>query len=609
MLKRQGNAVLRLLATLVALALFAAACGGGGDDSASDAADDDGESTTTTTTDDGGSASEDSGSDDEPDTDDSSGDSDDGDSGDSDAEDTADTVEVIEDDPEEVPVEGGTLRYVIEADVDGINPTSSALSAPGLMMANAVFDSLVVMDPDGNWHPMLAESFTPNDDFTSWTVKLRAGVEFHDGTPLNAEAIRANFSAARENNLVGLAVRPFFPSADDGGFEIVDDLTFILNPAGPDANLPTSFSAQLGYVASPAWLEASLDDPTLNQAPVGSGPFVFDARSEDSVTRFVRNENWWNGRAYLDAIEFVPVTDPNTRNELLFEGEVNAVQTSNQENILDLRETEGIQNVLDDTGEEFFVMMNSSRAPFDDIRVRRALTFATPRQNFLDLIGLGLSQPADQMFTPSSPYYVEGVVQEADDPEAAAPLVAEYCAEVPDNCTDGKVDMEFQWSGPSVVQTRIAELFEQGWGEFFNVDFQELQQDVHIQEVAVGFYDVVTWRQFGAVNPGNDQVWLLCRTIESLSLNWPRFCDPERDELLAELQLATTIEERQPILEELVRNINQSYTYVFMNHTQWDNAFAENVRGVCGHVSPDGAPMRCSTNGRTWHSNVWLAGE
>ena len=211
------------------------------------------------------------------------------------------------------------------------------------------------------------------------------------------------------------------------------------------------------------------------------------------------------------------------------------------------------------------------------------------------------------MFTPSSPFYNPDVKQEADQPELVPDLVAAYCGDFPDNCTDGKIDMELQFSGPSVTQTRIAELLDQGWSIGFNVDFQELPQDQHIQEVAFGVWDVVTWRQFGAANPGDDQVWLTCATIGGLSLNWPRFCDPERDAIIAELQLATTVEERQPLLFELSEKINQDYIYIFALHSLWNHSFAENVRGMCGHETPEGVAQRCVLNGRTWLSNVWLA--
>jgi len=578
----------RFVAMLVALAMFAAACGGGSD--ADDAANE------------GGAAASDTADAaagvDEPD---DEGPADD-------PADTTDTVQTIEDEPEDAgPVVGGTLRYGLEADVNGLNPASSALSAPGLMMGNAVFDTYAVFDEDGNWVPYLAESFTPTDDFMVWTMKLREGIEFHDGTPLNADAVQVNFVTQFADPLVGLAVRPFYNQ--DNPIEVIDDLTVQYNLLFPNANWPTTQTGQLGMVASPAWIAASLEDPTLNQEPVGAGPFRFDSRSEDSVTRFVRNDTWWNetSEVYLDAVEFVPVTDPDVRNDLLIEGELQAIQTTNPESSAELSATEGLQNILDDSGDETFVMINSASAPFDDIRARQALTFLTPRQDYVDLIGRGISQGADQMFTPSSPYYNPAVEQEADNPDAAMPLVEAYCADNADNCTDGKIDMEFQWSGPSVVQTRIAELFEENWSAGFNVNFQELFQDAHIQEVAFGQYDVVTWRQFGAVNPGDDQVWLSCLTIGGLALNWPRYCDEERDAILADLQLATTVEERQPLLAELTEKMQQDYLYVFLLHTLWHNSFAENVRGVCGHPTPDGAVQRCATNGRTWFNEVWLA--
>ena len=82
---------------------------------------------------------------------------------------------VVDDEGDEGPAQGGTLRYGLEADVNGINPTSSSLSSPGLMMSNAVFDTLSVYTPDGEAVPYLAESFTPNDDFTQWQVKATRG--------------------------------------------------------------------------------------------------------------------------------------------------------------------------------------------------------------------------------------------------------------------------------------------------------------------------------------------------------------------------------------------------------------------------------------------------
>lgn len=260
-------------------------------------------------------------------------------------------------------------------------------------------------------------------------------------------------------------------------------------------------------------------------------------------------------------------------------------------------------------------MINSSAAPFDDIRARQALAFATPRQNYIDLIGLGAVRGADGMFIPESPYFNADVKQAGDDPASAAPLVEAYCAErgaeqnpvtgTP-TCSDGKINIEFQYAGPSVTQTRIAELLDEGWSEFFNVSFDELLQDEHIQQTAFGQYNVNTWRQFGAVDPMGDNVWLMCRNIGGISLNWPRFCDEERDALLLQAQAATDPAERAALYSQLEQMINEDFLYIFFIHTLWDNAFTENVRGVCDRTSPEGELLACATLGRTWFSSVWL---
>jgi peptide/nickel transport system substrate-binding protein len=291
------------------------------------------------------------------------------------------------------------------------------------------------------------------------------------------------------------------------------------------------------------------------------------------------------------------------------------LHTTNQASILDLQDDGSIQNVLNDASEESFAMINSSQPPFDDIRARRALTLATPVDLYNDLIGLGVNRAAEQMFIPESPFYNPEVTQEHDDPDAAVALAAEYCAErgaetnallgTP-TCTDGKINIEFQFSGPSVVQTRIAELLDEGWSVAFNVTFNELLEDEHIQQTALGQFNVNTWRQFGASNPTNDSVWLMCRTIGGISLNWPRFCDEERDAIILEAMTLPDDADRVPLMQELVRKLNEDYLYVFFNHTLWDNAFTENVHGVCDRTAPDGTQLDCSTNGRTWFSSVWI---
>jgi len=516
---------------------------------------------------------------------------------------------------EETPVAGGTLRVGLEADVDGLNPTASALAVAGLTMASAVFDPLFTFDVDGNAVPYLAESIEPSADFMVWTMKLRAGVVFHDGTPLTTDAVIKQFEITRADPLVGLAVRPYYP--ETGAVVQIDDLTMEFHPLEANQFFPTALTAQLGYIASPVWLDALVADPTLEQQPVGTGPFQFDSRTEDSVTKFVRNDNWWGtdivGPTYLDAIEFYPVTDPDTRTEMIQNGELDLLHTTDTNQFQTYRDDPKLVTSIDDNGEEYFLMINTAKAPFDDVRVRKALALATDRQGYYDLFNTGEGRMADQMFTPDSPYFNADVMQEGNDPDGAAALVAEYCGENPVDadgkalCTDGKVDMEYQWSGPSVLATRIADFYNENWKASFNVTFDEKSQADNIQEAALGIYNVVGWRQFGAENPGDDRVWLECRNIGGISLNWPRYCDDARDALIKEIANPASPDERVGSIQKLVQNLHDSYAYVFMTHSSWAIVSTDKVQGNCDRKSPEGSALVCSINGRMFFQSTWLS--
>jgi peptide/nickel transport system substrate-binding protein len=503
------------------------------------------------------------------------------------------------------PVGGGTLRFALIADVDGLNPTSSALTVTsGLIMANAVFDTLAAYGAAGDAVPYLAESFTPSADFLSWDVRIRPDISFHDGTPLDAAAVQINFESQRTNSRVGLAVRPFYP--DTGATEVLDERTIRFNLLEPNRYWPQTMVTQLGMMASPAWITASLADPTLNQRPVGTGPFVFDTRSEDSITRFVRNDDWWNGTAYLDAIEFLPVPDSATRADYLLSGEVDGLQTTEPASIRQLREEPDVNVMLDDAGAETLIQVNTSVAPFDDIRARQALAWATPRDDYLALIGLGIARPANGRFAPESPYAEPSVVQATDDPARAAELAGAYCSDRPSNCSDGKINMEYQWPGPDVVNTRIADLMIEGWSVAFNTTRDELLQDEHVQQTALGQYNTTLWQAFSAVDPVNDTVWLSCRSVGTISLNFPRYCEPALDATMRAAANAQEPSERADLYQETERILNESFARIYLTHSLNADVFSTNVHGVCNRTSPDGVKLLCSTNNVIWHDSTWI---
>ena len=565
----------KLLALLLAFSLFAAACGDDGDT----VSDDDDTDTDDTTPDDGTA----------PPT-------------------SLDTVGEGEDDATEdgEGVRGGTLRVAVEAPSDGLNPTANNFATSAYVIGYQIYDPLFYVDTEGNWFPFLAESATPVGDGSSWDIKLREGITFHDGTPLNADALIAAFEATLADPIISLAVVPSYPA--ENRQEKLDDYTVRYNLIRPSQQFPVNLTSQLGFIPSPDYLAAAADDPSLDQMPIGTGPFKVVEREQGVRTLLERNEDYWQGTddIYLDAIEVFPITDTVIAAERVGRGELDLIVTSNPEAQLTLEDL-GVPTTSNLLGAEDDIMMNTSKPPFDDIRVRQALTYATDRQTYSDVIAQGTKPFAETMFHPDLKWHNPDIQQVTDSPELAAPLIAEYCAEVPESCTNGKVNMELQYSGPSVTQTLIMDILVNGWKDYFNVTREELLQTDHITDVAFGNYNVVTWRQFGAIEPDNEVVWLECATASSaIALNWVRVCDPARDELLYE-QRATTDEARRiEIWKEIQQNMFDTYSYIFTFHAAWVLGYNDNVKNICGTTGPDGQAVVCNSDGSIFLHNAWI---
>ena len=594
------------LALLLAFALAAAACGGGDEDDGDGvSASADGADAAPADAGDGDGATDAA----DPDAADPDGQSDDGQSD----EGIVAPVDTVPEEPVAPPAEmepqsGGTLRVAVEAEADGLNPAANNFAVSAYVMTYPVVEPVSYWDAEGNWVPHLAESFTKIGDGSSWQLKLREGIRFHDGTELDADDLIATFEAQLADPIISLALRPSYPT--EGAITKIDDYTVQYNPIRAYAHFPQTITSQLGMVTSSEWLAAAAEDEGLNQKPVGTGPFMVDSRTQDEVTVLVKNPDYWAADrvdTYLDRIEIYPITDSGIAAERVAAGDIDLMITSNADAILTLREADGVSTIENIRSSEDFAMINAEMPPFDDIRARQALTFATDRDAYVSLIRQDTSPPADTMFHPDLVWHNPDVVQETNMPERAAELVDSYCADFPDNCSGGRINMELQWSGPSVQQTRIAELLIDGWEDYFNVTEQELLQDDHILQVAVGQYNVVTWRQFGEIDPDNDVLWLECSSISFISLNWPRDCDPARDELLYEQRAIDDLDRRVEIWHEIQQNIRDSYTYVFFNHANWTVGHRDVVHGVCGQTGPDGDQLFCNNQGRVWLQGIWLS--
>ena len=375
---------LRLLALLLGLAMLAAACGGddGGDNASTSTTEQPGGSTTT-------SAPADEGT----------------------------------------PQPGGKLVYGLEADTaTPWTPAKSVCAISCHMVMRSVYDPLTLFAEDGTVHPNLLESFSSNEDFTEWTLVPRQGVTFHDGTPFNAEAIKANLDAHKASFLTAKALLNL------DSVEVVDG-NAVAHMKSPWARFPVFLSGQIGYMASPTWLAAAADDVSLEAKPVGTGPFVFKSYEPGGSFIATKNADYWRadeGLPYLDQIEFRVLADVQSRKNALLSGEIDIMHTSNGDTIKELRDESSIE--LTETsayGETNYTLMmvDNPDSAINDVRIRRALAYALDSQVLIDRRGGGIEQVANGPFSPQQIGYLEDSGFPTYDPEEAKKLVEEYKTE------------------------------------------------------------------------------------------------------------------------------------------------------------------------------------
>ncbi|MYJ82409.1 MAG: ABC transporter substrate-binding protein [Acidimicrobiaceae bacterium] len=508
------------------------------------------------------------------------------------------------------PRYGGTLRIGAFAEGDGLNPASNAFSTPVYLMAHPVFDPLAYFDTEGNWVPVLAESWTKVGDGTVWRMKLREGVRFHDGTELDADDVVATFRAQLADPVISIAFRSGFHPEEP--MRKVDDYTVEFVGVRPSAHLPNAFTSQLGMILPSEWLERAAADPSLNQMPVGTGPFMVESRIQDEATVLVRNPDYWAADLidiYLDRIEVYPIPDSAVAAQRLIAGDLDLIVVSETSAILTLREAadRGVVTFENHRSDESMLLINAQSAAFSDIRARQALTFATDQDLYVELLGEGTAEAADTMFHPDLIWRNPDIVQETNTPERAGPLVAAYCADIPENCSDGRINMRFAVPGPSVESDRTVDLMAATWGEFFTLDTRVKPLDEMIIDVALGNYDVALADAFGSVDPDNDVLFMECGSIGFISLNFTRHCDPERDALMYEQRAIDDLDRRVEIWHRIQEINRDAYTTIFLTHSNFTVGARGNVHNICGQIGPTGDELFCNNQGRIWPNQIWLS--
>jgi peptide/nickel transport system substrate-binding protein len=516
---------------------------------------------------------------------------------------TDDDVGVAEGDP----VHGGSVVVALESETTGWLPGSDVLvNFPGQNVVHAIYDALMKRDENGELQPYLAESVEPNEDLTEWTLTLRDGVRFHDGTDLDAEALKANFDEhlkAEGSNLLGVL-------RTVAGMEVVDERTVRYVMAEPDAALPDILSGPAGLPFSPtAAAEMGAD---FASQPVGTGPFVFEDWQRDSRLRVSRNDDYWqDGLPYLDAITFVVITDEETRLASLVTEDVDAMQTLRQSTFRQVLEADGVvshTHIGNLAGAQLF---NTVQPPVDDPRIRRSLMYAIDQEAILEVLGgADISPLATQWFAPGSPWHSERVAEAwpTNDPDRARELLEEYVNDA--DRSDGRpvgapVTLEHNIiPDPSVVEMGLA--YKSMWEAVgYEHNMHQIEVATLITAAETGDYMINTSR----LGSEDDPCVVLRNAFgppETTPTNWTNFSHPELDEQLEILCTSIDFEERYDAAEAIMMLFTEQVPHTWTGHTPTVMGALPSLENIAGWTFPDGTMGDGHPNTVVMWGHVWL---
>jgi peptide/nickel transport system substrate-binding protein len=314
----------------------------------------------------------------------------------------------------EAPVpSGGTLTIGIPIEPETLDP-GDAVYVQEQFILMSLFDSLLSMAPDGSLHPGLATEWVPNEEYSEFTFKLREDVTFHDGTPLTAEAVKASF-----DHIASEAV------LESGGKSLLQDHQYVETVVVDDHTVTVKFGAsyplflrdaarQWLSISSPAALEKYGQDYGRN--PVGTGPFKFKQWDAQSQIVLERNPdyNWGpefaahQGPALLDEVVFRILPEAATRTTAFETGEIQIASEPPALDAIAMDEAgTGTIETFAQPGIPAILMINTTKAPTDDLNVRKAMILAVNQDELAQTAFQSLGLPSYSVISPTTWGYDE----------------------------------------------------------------------------------------------------------------------------------------------------------------------------------------------------------
>lgn len=419
---------------------------------------------------------------------------------------------------------------------------------PGFLTENAqvvdnIFDTLVTRDEDEALVPSLAESWEQVED-TVWEFTLRDDVEFTNGEPFNAEAVK--YSIDRVLDPENQAPTLSYISTVDA-VNVVDEYTVQVVTADPDPLIPTRFSRYPTEIVPPAYTE-EVGQEQFAQEPIGTGPYVFESWEKGASVTLTRNDDYWGDTPSVARVTFRVYPEVATSVSALERGEVDLVAGVGPDQLDTIEDSENAYlSTAPRAGNIVYFGLNADHEALSDVRVRQALNYAVDVDSIVDNVLGGAAVATNSIIGPADFGYAGEPEGYDYDPARAKELLAE--AGYADGFTIELDTVNWYQKNTDVAQAVAQFLSEVGVTATIN----DVESSVYRQTVPAGEQAPMYMLGWSSTNTldADASIYAILHTGESYST----YSNPDVDALLDEARYATADTPR----EELYAQIQETY--------------------------------------------------
>jgi peptide/nickel transport system substrate-binding protein len=456
---------------------------------------------------------------------------------------------------------GGKLRVAMVGGgaTETLDPNAAVPNIDAARASN-LFDRLVHVRPDQTLEFDLAESMEPNANATEWTVRLRSGVVWHDGSPFGPDDViyTLNRMADPKAALFGANVTAMI---DMKSIRKADKMTLVLPLKTPSAEFPQLFQ--------PPQMQIIKDGATDFKHPIGTGPFKYVSFTPGQNSLFDRNADYWrDGHPYVDQLEIQSIPDPDARINALLTGQVDAIEYVPYAQAK-AQTSAGTIRILNAPGSSMVpIYMATDLDPFKDVRVRQAMRLVADRPGLVEAAQSGFGTVGNDVFGFKQPEYNTELPQRTQDIEQAKSLLKAA------GMSDLKITLWSSNVSPGMLESATA--FAQqakAAGITVNVNNGPASSYFGPKYLKQNFAQT-QWPAFSLYS------WYQQAMAPDAPFNETHWGDPEWDKLYTETQATTDADKRKEMNFELQRILWERGGYLIWGFFPLLDGLAKNVGGV-----------------------------